>query len=228
MAKQTNPSPEGKCELCGETFTRRTATKHLQKCRAAHPLPQGTKTAAIYTLAVTSPDYPAFFLYVEISGDKTLVQLDNFLRDIWLECCGHLSAFFIGNYQYVSQLNPDISYPDEKTMNVKIASILEKGDVFGHEYDFGSTTALELKVTDIRETTEKPPAKPLLLMRNLPPEWKCAVCKKPATIVSSIEFGLSDDNVFCAACAKKNIDGYAHSPILNSPRSGVCGYGCDD
>jgi len=30
----------------------------------------------------------------------TLTDLDGFLRDIWLECCGHLSAFDIGTVRY--------------------------------------------------------------------------------------------------------------------------------
>ena len=31
------------------------------------------------------------------SGDE---ELDQFLRSIWLECCGHLSAFQIGSFQH--------------------------------------------------------------------------------------------------------------------------------
>jgi len=31
-------------------------------------------------------------------GSATLAKLDDYLRAIWLECCGHLSKFTIGGW----------------------------------------------------------------------------------------------------------------------------------
>jgi len=31
-------------------------------------------------------------------GSATLTKLDDYLRAIWLECCGHLSKFTIGGW----------------------------------------------------------------------------------------------------------------------------------
>lgn len=33
-----------------------------------------------------------YWLIIEVSENVTLKELDNFIRDIWVECCGHLSA----------------------------------------------------------------------------------------------------------------------------------------
>lgn len=41
-----------------------------------------------------------YWLYLEMPARATLTDLDGFLRDIWLECCGHLSAFDIGTVRY--------------------------------------------------------------------------------------------------------------------------------
>ena len=36
-------------------------------------------------------------------ASDTLADLDDFLRAIWLECCGHLSEFTIGGTSYSSE-----------------------------------------------------------------------------------------------------------------------------
>ena len=33
---------------------------------------------------------------LEMRGSATLAKLDDYLRAIWLECCGYLSGFTIG------------------------------------------------------------------------------------------------------------------------------------
>jgi len=32
-------------------------------------------------------------IYFEVNDSETLSKIDDFLRDLWLECCGHLSLF---------------------------------------------------------------------------------------------------------------------------------------
>ena len=223
--KPTN-NPEGKCELCGEVLTRRKAAAHLKKCRAAHPLAEGKKSAEIYTLAITAP-FSEFFLFVEMGANQKLAALDQFLRDIWLECCGHGSTFIIDGVNYDS--NTDYVFVDDEfkgnqSMNCKIGSVVGEKDVFEYEYDFGTTSYVKIAVAGIRETKEEPPKKPVLLMRNLEPKWACCVCGKPATIVDNNGLGLAPDNVYCETCAESKLEEYARSEIKNSPRSGLCGY----
>jgi len=42
-------------------------------------------------------------MHIEMPVSGTLYDLDSFLRAVWLECCGHLSAFRIGKVSYSSQ-----------------------------------------------------------------------------------------------------------------------------
>ena len=43
---------------------------------------------------------PLYWLDLEIKTDSKLRQLDDLLRKVWLECCGHLSAFKIDGLRY--------------------------------------------------------------------------------------------------------------------------------
>src|SRR5260370_30229280 len=40
---------------------------------------------------------------IEVPASDTMADLDAFLRDIWLECCGHMSAFKVGTTNYSSE-----------------------------------------------------------------------------------------------------------------------------
>ena len=42
-------------------------------------------------------------MHLEMPASDALADLDGFLRDIWLECCGHLSEFTIGGTSYSSE-----------------------------------------------------------------------------------------------------------------------------
>jgi len=46
---------------------------------------------------------PYYWMHLELPANATLEDLDSFLRDIWLECCGHLSAFRIEGKEYLSE-----------------------------------------------------------------------------------------------------------------------------
>jgi hypothetical protein len=144
MAKQ----PKGKCNLCGYEGTKAALTKHLQTCPANHDEPSG-KQETIFRLRVEDADMGIFWLDVEMKTATNLLELDQFLRDIWLECCGHLSSFEMNRERY------SIPYPGHeelgKSMDMKASKVLSKGLSFSHEYDFGSTTYLTLKVTEERK-----------------------------------------------------------------------------
>ena len=55
---------------------------------------------SLFHLVAQGTYAPADWMHLEIPVEATLRDLDQFLRDIWLECCGHLSAFTIGSTQY--------------------------------------------------------------------------------------------------------------------------------
>ena len=39
---------------------------------------------------------PMYWLHLDASAEATLEDLDGYLRKCWLECCGHRSAFRLG------------------------------------------------------------------------------------------------------------------------------------
>src|SRR5207302_5259625 len=63
---------------------------------------EAEKTKLLH-LVVEGRDLPMYWMHLEMPVDATLADLDDFLRDTWLECCGHLSAIRIGNTSYMSQ-----------------------------------------------------------------------------------------------------------------------------
>jgi hypothetical protein len=79
-------------------------TKHLSACPARRAAieqaeQQNIPTEPLYHLFVEDAHDPYFWLHLEMRGSSTLKELDNYLRAIWLECCDHLSEFYIGGWQ---------------------------------------------------------------------------------------------------------------------------------
>jgi len=205
-------------------------TRHLAKCLAAH---EGAGTAAskrkpktvrLFQLLVQGEYNPQYWLYVEMPATATLRNLDQFLRDIWLECCGHLSAFRIAEVQYsmmtASEAGDPWSAPDweERSMDVPVGEVLRPDMKFTYEYDFGSTTHLALRV--VGERVGKASRQQVrLLARNESPEILCERCeKKPAVWADVFEGGVW----CCDDCIENTEEGAL--PVVNSPRAGVCGY----
>jgi hypothetical protein len=214
---------DGKCLLCGETVSKRMIKKHLDKCRVISGecvAEDNDKSGKYYCFAVQGLHDPKYWIYMDIFVGSTLDALDGFLRDIWLECCGHLSAFEI-NGQYFSS-SPDRSLGD-KSMNIRLEKILEVGTQFKYEYDFGSTTSLKLKVVS-EYYGKKRKRSVKLLARNHQPDIQCSCCGKPATNVCC-ECIYDDTGWLCDDCAKEHECGEEMLlPVVNSPRVGVCAY----
>jgi hypothetical protein len=219
------------CNLCGERVKVSGLTRHLASCRTAHPAKPGKQELTIYTLKVQGAWMPDYFLYLELGDFLTFDVLDAFLREIWLECCGHLSHFIINEKYYSDTSGNDfklsrLGFPEDTDYRIGIGTVLTKGLTFDYEYDFGSTTELQLKVVGERRGCEQPRRAPFLLARNDPPAWVCADCGAPAVKVDSMGYGISVENVCCAKCAakrKKKSECYFFN-IANSPRTGVCAY----
>jgi SEC-C motif-containing protein len=224
----------GTCALCGKAMTRAGAQKHLGGCAPAHDTPNGAEQQLVQVRA-TAPGLPAYWLDLEVKTDAKLEVLDRFLRQLWLECCGHLSAFRIGAVNYFSR-GYDFGIargfgsfgrrPAERTMNVKLYEALPAiGERFEYEYDFGSTTTLRLELTgERRGWTGRPAAR--LLARNTPPVWPCAICGQPATLVCAYCLQEEESAFVCATHRRQHGCGEQEGflPVVNSPRMGVCGY----
>lgn len=217
---------KGKCNLCGETFSKAAMTKHLESCKqrkAASETPSKkwrSQQTKLLHLVVEGHHLPEYWLHLEVRADATLKDLDGFLRDIWLECCGHMSAFTIAGNRYYA---PESEGLDGESMDIALGKVLRPGTKFDHEYDFGTTTALALRVVSEREGELK--GKPIqLLARNDPPLIPCAACGKTATQVCSVCI-YEGEGGLCDECALKHeCDEEMFLPVVNSPRVGMCGY----
>ncbi|MDR1383893.1 MAG: plasmid pRiA4b ORF-3 family protein [Planctomycetaceae bacterium] len=236
-----NPTKsEGKCLFCGKTFAKASINRHL-KTHLEEKAGNGSAGVSYLVKVETAQrrgyGSTPYFLSLWIDGEATMKTIDKFLRDIWLECCGHLSAFrvsmkqrsmnnpmqFIRNSMYNMSFDND----GDIAMSKKVKSVFRSKDLkIDYEYDFGSTTALQLTAIDIFPI--KADKKIVLISRNEPIGWLCDKCgKEKATQVCSI---CEDESIFCDKCASKHAEecedfaDYASMPVVNSPRMGVCGY----
>lgn len=203
--------PEGECALCGKMVKKGGMLRHLKSCLNNTVQPGDTP---YYLLMVQDEDDPNYFIYLSVAADATLRSLDQFLRDIWLECCGHMSAFLAGSRSGGQR---------QIGMNRKIGTVFGKGDVFGHEYDFGSTTSLRLKVVEEYQAAQRK-NKVMLVSRNLAPQYRCIICGQPAEMVDAAAWEPLAQRVYCGDCQESMQDADIALPLVNSPRCGVCGY----
>jgi len=223
---------KGICSFCHKEFSKAGMGRHLESCeqRAAHKAEAGdrpkTKKVRVFHLLVEGYRLPMYWMHLEVLAGITLATLDRFLRDTWLECCGHLSVFRIGGYNYY--MDAEIyAYWDwdtrRKNMQVPIDQVLHAGQTCSYEYDFGSTTELTLKVISEREVPAKKNAIEVFA-RNTLSFIPCDVCGKPVNYFCT-QCIYEDKGYLCGACAKDHACGEEMLlPRVNSPREGVCGY----
>ena len=203
MAKTVS---KGHCYLCGKELTKTTAKRHV----LTHE-PEDDEAQECMLVKIEDKYDKNYWLYVDISLTATLKSLDTFLREIWLECCGHLSEFSYGPYH------------EEIGFTRKISSIPE-GIVLDYEYDFGTST--DLKITFVEYTLRRKQKKAVrLLARNIAPDYRCGVCGKPAEYIDPEAYYDEENPFYCLDCLKaKGEDEEFALPVVNSPRMGVCGY----
>jgi len=197
-------SSNGNCFICGAELGKTAMKNHVLK---THNDPAGDEIC--YLMKAEGAYDKNFWLLFDVALDKSLSSVDTFLRKIWLECCGHMSAFR-GQYGEIGK-------------NRKIRS-LQAGEKLLHEYDFGSTTETLITVIgEIRRPKQRGAVR--LLARNVPPVMICETCGEPADLIC-LDCMYDDVNpFFCKACAEKHEQ--KHDMFLsavNSPRMGECGY----
>jgi len=202
--------------------------RHLEACDAK--IKEDSKSDAsnkrkdlIYHIKISG--YKIYWLHIEMKGTKKLSVLDDFLRKIWCECCGHLSEFNIDGkiYTYIlpdkHDIFSDLFDSPQKSMNFQLKNVLGVKNTFKYDYDFGSTTKLVGQVVAIRKGYLKESVK--ILARNNPFEFYCNKCEKPASIIC-----VNCGYFYCDNCITKHECGEDMGlPVVNSPRMGECGYG---
>jgi hypothetical protein len=237
---------EGKCLFCDKLFAKASINRHLK----THLDKKQNAAGISYLVKIEqNPRWgkSLHFLSLWIDGETKMQDIDAFLRDIWLECCGHLSAFrnpqvrqrggmwdFFeatellqkGKMREYEKLMEESN--GEVPMSRKVNKVFYPDLKLEYEYDFGSSTELVLTVID--EYPIKADEKIVLLSRNEPLEIYCQSCKKEMATQMCTVHNYEDDSLFCDKCAKKHakacedFEEYAAMPVVNSPRMGVCAY----
>lgn len=186
---------------------------HLKECLPSRPLARGA-VSQVLLLRVQARDTPIFWLDIAVKQQARLKDVDRFLRGIWLECCGHMSAFHGGAHRNVS-------------MNARVGDALGVvGQRLGYVYDFGSSTELIVSLSGSADGGFRNAVQ--LAARNEPPTWPCDRCRQPATTVCAQ--CVHEDMGFCCAdhAASHDCGEDMLLPVVNSPRMGVCGYTGED
>lgn len=213
------PQTKGDCAFCGKTMSKGGMSKHLASCKSrqaavAKAEERKVKSENLYHLRVQDAYQGDYWLNLEMRGTKSLGNLDEYLRAIWLECCGHMSQFSVGRFA------------DSLGKTRKIDDVFSRVEVLDHVYDFGTSSETVVKLVEAREGTPLS-SKPIFLMaRNHPIEFKCVECDKPATYLCLECMYEGEEGTLCDKHAESHPhDNYGEPmPIVNSPRMGMCGY----
>ena len=204
MARQ---SSFGICGLCGVRKGKAAMVTHLKQCLPASATQR--PMAPVMLLRAQQGANSIYWLDVAAPLDSKLDQLDGLLRQVWLECCGHLSGFFEGRY-------------DEIPAGSRMKQVFRfVGRTVGYQYDFGSTTELTIRLAGVANAAT---GKAAVVARNEAPVWACNACGQPAVHVCS-ECGWTGNGFFCGKHGRSHECGEEMLlPVVNSPRMGVCGY----
>lgn len=124
---------KGICSFCKSEFAKNTITQHLKRCKQRiAAITDGVEDSIeaeegkLFHILIEGEYNPQYWMHIEVSASATLADLDSFLRDIWLECCGHLSAFRIGTIDYSSEPESFSFFEDvPKAETAEIAANLE-------------------------------------------------------------------------------------------------------
>ncbi len=219
----------GNCSYCSKDYDGITMAKHLESCEQRKNIHfeilknniSSDNKNIIFLLKISSKYYPEYWMFIESDGRSKLKDIDKFLRDTWLECCGHLSDFTINGKRYENR----------KGMSIPVSGIFQPGMNLDYIYDYGSSTELVISVISDRPgkiLSNKKNEKIKLVARNNTLVFKCAKCKKEdASKICTICIHEKDRNKasFCDNCIQHHKCGEEMMlSIVNSPRSGECGY----
>jgi len=210
----------GPCAFCGTMFAKGGLTRHLAACperqeaiRAADQ--RAGKTQQLAHLQVRDAWGGDYWLHLEMNGTATLDALDNYLRAIWLECCGHLSQFSVGGWR-----------GDEIPMSTTIARVFAPGVELTHIYDFGTSSETLVKVVGTREGRPLTGHPITLMARNEAPEADCMECGERARwMCPECVNEFDQSGLLC----ERHAEDHPHDEdllmaVVNSPRMGMCGY----
>ncbi len=181
--------------------------KHLESCAPKHDAAGSARP--LIRLRIDDAYDARYWIYLEMRAEAPLRHLDALLRQLWLECCGHMSAFSVDRRELSMASAADVA-------------LRSVGARFSYEYDFGSTTALSGHILHGRlGSTGRAPVR--LLARNDPLPFACTECAASATVICPC---CPEAGFLCSVHAQEHEHATEeiYLPVVNSPRMGICGY----
>ena len=214
--------PRGDCGYCESDFSVGGMIRHLSACPArkdvvAEADARRGRNAKLYHLRAQDEWIKGFWLDLEVNGSTILDDVDDYLRRVWLECCGHLSMFSRSGWG-----------SGEISNRRRVADIFDLGTEITHIYDFGDSSYTLLRCIAVREGKPINHPHPIALMsRNHKPDHACISCERRASWLC-IECIYEDEvqGTLCQRHAEQHPhDNYGEPmKLVNSPRTGMCGY----
>ena len=214
---------KGSCRYCGRGLTRGGMARHLRTCEqrlrriAEAGAAPAAKSQVLHHVQVRDGWSGRYWLHLEVTAAATMQVLDTYLRAVWLECCGHMSQWSVGDAWHGAQL----------PMTRRIGSALQEAVELVHVYDFGTTTETRLTPVDKRTGASLTKRPVELMARNDPPVIECIQCGRPATWLC-MQCVYEDEN--SGGLCQDHMENHPHEdydepmPVVNSPRMGMCGY----
>jgi len=150
-----------------------------------------------------------YYMHTIMGTEVNFKQIDKLIRKTWCECCNHLSEF----EKYINPENPKKTTTMKKQ---KLMSDYKEEDKFKYTYDFGSSTVVFIQIIK-KLNGEEENNNIKVVLRNTNPIIKCTECSKNA-------YYYVNDEPICKKCSKEYSDNDNLLKIVNSPRTGICGY----
>lgn len=215
----------GRCFLCGRSLPQEGMADHLLAC-----CPQKGGEEPLFLFHIRDADFPeTFWLFLEMPQEAALAALDDVLRRVWVDCCGHASTFVIDGVTYGRRPRASIVdlVLDEQThvapMNPSLAELLTVGQEIDYAYD--EVWPTELKVRLLAAYPGETPEEGFrIVARNYKPPRTCRLCDRQAEWLLTNAWPLEP---YCDAHARAHpawTTPDAFLPYVNSPRVGLCVY----
>jgi len=194
------------CNICEKEY--KGVKRHLNSC-IEKKFEKGSES--LYYLIVRS-EFTPHYLHISMKASATLEDLDAYIREVWMECCGHMSDFSIRGAR------------EQLSLNSSIEKIFSSTDRVDYVYDYGSSS--ELVVEFVKEFKGRQSTLIKTLSRNPHIRVVCQACKKRDAVAVCSQCVWDEKGYLCSKCMPKHDCGMDMLlPYVNSPRTGVCAYG---
>ena len=212
---------QSQCLGCQKTLNTKGARTHLKSCIARAEIRTSKPMLLVSATAGYDDTKTVYALYTLMPKNATLRDIDELLRETWLECCWHLSSFDSGGTHFVSDgFDTGLFDHDDPSFDHHAAWAIPSGTEAEYQYDMGDSTDLTVRVEPAPEQAwawlarhEIDPADPVL--RNLMPEL-CDNCGQEASHFRPAE-------TLCTGCIPENPRPYVELLARTPPPCRECG-----